>query len=122
MRNFALLCCLSAGLLLATADLNPASAQFGYGYGNPGCRSVPVVPTYGVSPYRAGYGYSAYRSPSLYARPGLTISSGYVPTRSYYRPPVTPLPSYYRAGYGGGYGYHPYVAPRGPGVQLRIGF
>ena len=118
MKRFALIVCLAAGLLLASADLNTAQAQYGYGY-----RSYSPNCLYGAPAYRTGY--TAYRGTSLYARPGLTVTSGYVspiPRSYYYRAPVAPLP-YYRTGYGYGYG-RSYPVPRvpSPGLQLRIGF
>lgn len=120
MKRIALAICLAAGLMFAAPSV--AKAQYGYGYGyraaSPNCLYGPA--------YRSGYG--SYRSTSLYARPGLTVTSGYaapLPRAYYYRPPVAPVARvpYYRAGYGYGYGrsYAPARVPA-PGVQLRIGF
>ena len=127
MKKFGLLFSLALGVLLLSADLKPAQAQYGYGVGpayrGPNCR----VPSPYVAGYRSGYGYGyGLNRSSLYVRPGLTVTSGYstryVPRYGY--APVTPLPTY-RAGYGYGYGRGyplPYNRVTSPGVQLRIGF
>lgn len=119
MTKMILAATLAVGLLVATADLNQAQAQFGYGFRPVGC--APRVPV-----YTAGYGYHRAFSPygtayrGYYGAPGLTVSR----TSYYAAPGIRTFSSPYGLGGFGNLGYPGLRIPArtAPRVQLRVGF
>ena len=126
MNKLLLVSCMAVGLSLASAGLETAQAQFGYGghhhhHGGyvaaPHCGYSPSI--YGRGGYGMGYwpyGLSGYGS--YYATPGLSISRG-----SYYSGRLGGLSvSPYGLGGYGNVGYLSHQPGSLPRVQLRIGF
>lgn len=119
MTKFLLAPVLALGLMFASADLNTAEAQYGYGLGAT-CPGTVYSSRY--NSYR--YGYSPYRSyyGSYYGSPGLSVSRYYGNPRYRSYAPVVVSP-YGLGGYGNlGYpGIGPSIRTL-PRVQLRVGF